>query len=62
MFNLAGRAKSWTLGIKLHDPLAFGSYDILKTQLRQTFEPPRAEIRSRTELLDLKQGKRDLHA
>ena len=25
-------------------------------------EPPRAEFRARAELLDLKQGKRDLHA
>uniref|UniRef100_A0AAV1U9E4 Retrotransposon gag domain-containing protein n=1 Tax=Peronospora matthiolae TaxID=2874970 RepID=A0AAV1U9E4_9STRA len=29
---------------------------------RQTFEPPRAEFRARTELLKLKQGKRDVHA
>ena len=62
MSNLAGRAKSWALGLKLHDPLVFGSYEIFKTRLRQTFEPPRAEFRARAELLDLKQGKRDLHA
>uniref|UniRef100_A0AAV1TFM3 CCHC-type domain-containing protein n=1 Tax=Peronospora matthiolae TaxID=2874970 RepID=A0AAV1TFM3_9STRA len=60
--NLAGRAKTWTLGLKLHDPYAFGSLEVFKSRLRQTFEPPGAEFRARTELLKLKQGKRDLHA
>ena len=62
MSNLAGRAKAWALGLKLHDPYNFGSYSDFKSRLRQTFEPPRAEFRARAELLDLKQGKRDLHA
>uniref|UniRef100_A0AAV1UQ38 CCHC-type domain-containing protein n=1 Tax=Peronospora matthiolae TaxID=2874970 RepID=A0AAV1UQ38_9STRA len=57
--NLAGRAKTWALGLKLHDPYAFGSLEVFKSRLRQTFEPPRAEFRARTELLKLKQGKRD---
>uniref|UniRef100_A0AAV1UUH2 CCHC-type domain-containing protein n=1 Tax=Peronospora matthiolae TaxID=2874970 RepID=A0AAV1UUH2_9STRA len=60
--NLAGRAKTWALGLKLHDPFAFGSLEVFKSRLRQTFEPPRAEFRARTELLKLKQGKRDVHA
>uniref|UniRef100_A0AAV1VCS0 CCHC-type domain-containing protein n=2 Tax=Peronospora matthiolae TaxID=2874970 RepID=A0AAV1VCS0_9STRA len=60
--NLAGRAKTWALGLKLHDPYAFGSLEVFKSRLRQTFEPPRAEFRARTELLKLKQGKRDVHA
>uniref|UniRef100_A0AAV1TBI7 CCHC-type domain-containing protein n=1 Tax=Peronospora matthiolae TaxID=2874970 RepID=A0AAV1TBI7_9STRA len=60
--NLAGRAKTWALGLKLHDPYAFGSLEAFKSRLRQTFEPPRAEFRARTELLKLKQGKRDVHA
>uniref|UniRef100_A0AAV1TX50 CCHC-type domain-containing protein n=1 Tax=Peronospora matthiolae TaxID=2874970 RepID=A0AAV1TX50_9STRA len=60
--NLAGRAKTWVLGLKLHDPYAFGSLEVFKSRLRQTFEPPRAEFRARTELLKLKQGKRDVHA
>uniref|UniRef100_A0AAV1T4Z1 CCHC-type domain-containing protein n=1 Tax=Peronospora matthiolae TaxID=2874970 RepID=A0AAV1T4Z1_9STRA len=59
--NLAGRAKTWALGLKLHDPYAFGSLEVFKSRLRQTFEPPRAEFRARTELLKLKQGKRDVH-
>uniref|UniRef100_A0AAV1TN22 CCHC-type domain-containing protein n=1 Tax=Peronospora matthiolae TaxID=2874970 RepID=A0AAV1TN22_9STRA len=60
--NLAGRAKTWALGLKLHDPYAFGSLEVFKSRLRQTFEPPRAKFRARTELLKLKQGKRDVHA
>uniref|UniRef100_A0AAV1TRN5 Retrotransposon gag domain-containing protein n=1 Tax=Peronospora matthiolae TaxID=2874970 RepID=A0AAV1TRN5_9STRA len=54
--NLAGRAKTWALGLKLHDPYAFGSLEVFKSRLRQTFEPPRAEFRARTELLKLKQS------
>ena len=62
MSNLAGRAKAWALGLKLHDPYVFPTYDVFKARLKQTFEPPRAEFRARAELLDLKQGKRDIHA
>ena len=40
----------------------FGSLETLKSRLRDTFEPPRAEERARTILLQLKQGKRDVHA
>uniref|UniRef100_A0AAV1T2I0 Retrotransposon gag domain-containing protein n=1 Tax=Peronospora matthiolae TaxID=2874970 RepID=A0AAV1T2I0_9STRA len=60
--NLAGRAKTWALGLKLHDPYAFGSLEVFKSRLRQTFEPPRAEFRARTELLKLEQNKRAVHA
>ena len=61
--NLAGRAKTWALGLKLRDPDVFGSLKkMLKSRLKQTFEPPRAEFRARTELLKLNQGKRDVHA
>ena len=60
--NLAGRAKTWALGLKLHDPYVFGSLEVFKMRLKQTFEPPRAEFRARSELLKLKQGKRDVHA
>ena len=54
MSNLGGRAKSWALGLKIHVPYVFGSYETFKSRLRQTFEPPRAEFRARAELLDLK--------
>ena len=57
--NLAGRAKTWALGLKLRDPYVFGSLAVFKTRLKQTFEPITAEFR---ELLKLKQGKRDVHA
>ena len=46
----------------MHDPYVFGSLDVFKMRLKQTFEPPRAEFRARSELLKLKQGKRDVHA
>ena len=60
--NLAGRDKTWTLSLKLRDPYVFGSLETFKARLKQTFEPPRAEFRARTELLKLKQGKRAVHA
>ena len=46
----------------MSDPYDFGSLEAFKTRLKQTFEPPRAEFRARSELLKLKQGKRDVHA
>uniref|UniRef100_A0AAV1UF89 Retrotransposon gag domain-containing protein n=1 Tax=Peronospora matthiolae TaxID=2874970 RepID=A0AAV1UF89_9STRA len=60
--NLTGRAKTWALGLKLHDPNVFESLEILKARLKEKFEPPRAEFRARSALLKLKQGKRDVHA
>uniref|UniRef100_A0AAV1UAE6 Retrotransposon gag domain-containing protein n=1 Tax=Peronospora matthiolae TaxID=2874970 RepID=A0AAV1UAE6_9STRA len=60
--NLTGRAKTWALGPKLHDPNLFESLETLKSRLKETSEPPRAELRSRSALLRLKQGKRDVHA
>ena len=40
----------------------FGSLEVIKTRLIQTFKQPRAEFRARSELLKLNQGKRDVHA
>jgi hypothetical protein len=60
--NLAGRAKTWALGLKLRNPHSFANYEDFKNQLKQAFEPPKSEFRARTEFLDLKQGKRDIHA
>ena len=60
--NLAGEARAWALNLKLHDPNVFGSLRIFKTLLSETFEPPRAEFRTLSELLQLKQGKRKVHA
>ena len=45
----------------MSDPYAFGSLEAFKPRLKQTFEPPRAEFQARSELLKLKQGKRDVH-
>ena len=47
--------------LKFYDPQSFGSLEISKSLLRETFEPPRAESRSHSSLLRLKQGKRDVH-
>lgn len=60
--NLAGRAKAWALGLKLRDTNCFPSYEVFRHKLKQTFEPPKSEFRARTEFLELKQGKRDIHA
>uniref|UniRef100_A0AAV1V2W1 Retrotransposon gag domain-containing protein n=1 Tax=Peronospora matthiolae TaxID=2874970 RepID=A0AAV1V2W1_9STRA len=60
--NLTGRAKTWALGLKLHDPNVFESLETFQDRLKETFEPPRAEFRARSALLRLKQGKRDVHA
>uniref|UniRef100_A0AAV1TEQ6 Retrotransposon gag domain-containing protein n=1 Tax=Peronospora matthiolae TaxID=2874970 RepID=A0AAV1TEQ6_9STRA len=60
--NLTGRAKTWALGLKLHDQIVFESLEILKSRLKEKFEPPKAEFRARSAILRLKQGKRDVHA
>ena len=60
--HMAGRAKTWALGLEMSDPNVFRSLEAFKSRLKQTFEPPRAEFRARPELLKLKQGMRDVHA
>ncbi|KAE9320541.1 hypothetical protein PR003_g17687 [Phytophthora rubi] len=37
------------------------TYEVFKEELRQAFEPPQNEFRSRAEFLDLQQGKHDVH-
>ena len=54
----AGRTNTWALGLEMRNPYGFESLESSKTRLKQTFEPPRAEIRARSELLKLNQGKR----
>ena len=46
----------------MSDPYAFEALKPSKVRLKETFEPPRAEFRARSELLKLKQSKRDVHA
>uniref|UniRef100_A0AAV1T979 Retrotransposon gag domain-containing protein n=1 Tax=Peronospora matthiolae TaxID=2874970 RepID=A0AAV1T979_9STRA len=60
--NSTGRAKTWALEHKPHDPNVFESLEILKFRIKDTFEPPRAWIGARPALLRLKQGKCDVHA
>ncbi|KAG3022049.1 hypothetical protein PC119_g9397 [Phytophthora cactorum] len=62
MSSLGGRARSWAYGRRLTDTTCFGTYAEFKEELRQAFEPPKNEFRSRAELLDLQQGKYDVHA
>ncbi|KAE9011023.1 hypothetical protein PR003_g17960 [Phytophthora rubi] len=38
------------------------TYEVFKEELRQAFEPPHNEFRSRAEFLGLQQGKHDVHA
>ena len=59
---LTGSARNWALNLKLHDPNVFGSLEIFKALLSETFETPRAEFRTLSELLEIKQGKRKVHA
>ena len=59
---LAGDARNWALNLKLHDPNVFGPLEIFMTLLSETFEPPRVEFRSLSELLEIKKGKRKVHA
>uniref|UniRef100_A0AAV1V9A6 Retrotransposon gag domain-containing protein n=1 Tax=Peronospora matthiolae TaxID=2874970 RepID=A0AAV1V9A6_9STRA len=35
--NLTGRAKTWALGLKLHDPNVFELFESLKSRLKETF-------------------------
>uniref|UniRef100_A0AAV1T926 Retrotransposon gag domain-containing protein n=1 Tax=Peronospora matthiolae TaxID=2874970 RepID=A0AAV1T926_9STRA len=60
--NLTERAKTWALGLNRHDPNVFESLEILRSRLKETFEPPRAEFKAFSAILRLKQVKRDLHA
>ncbi|KAG4225116.1 hypothetical protein PC116_g26439 [Phytophthora cactorum] len=62
MSCLGGRARSWAYRRRLTDATCFGTYAEFKEELRQAFEPPKKEFRSRAEFLDLQQGKHDIHA
>ncbi|ETO59105.1 hypothetical protein F444_22521 [Phytophthora nicotianae P1976] len=62
MSCLGGRARSWAYGRRLTNHTCFSTYAVFKEELRQAFEPPQNEFRSRAEFLDLQQGKHDVHA
>ncbi|KAG4049093.1 hypothetical protein PC123_g15616 [Phytophthora cactorum] len=62
MSRLGRLARSWEYGRRLTDATCFSTYTEFKEELRQAFESPKNEFQSRTELLDLQQGKHDVHA
>ena len=59
---LAGDARKQSLNLKLHNPNSFGSLNTSKTLLSETFDPAKEEFRTISELLEIKQGKRKVHA
>ncbi|KAG2769071.1 hypothetical protein Pcac1_g19663 [Phytophthora cactorum] len=61
MSCLGGRARSRAYGRRLTDAACFSTYAEFKEELRQAFDPPKNEFRSRAEYLDLQQGKHDGH-
>ncbi|KAG2790995.1 hypothetical protein PC129_g25305 [Phytophthora cactorum] len=51
MSCLGGRARSWVYGRRRTDATCFSTYAKFKEELRQAFEPPKNEFRSRAEFL-----------
>ena len=51
--NLSRRARTWALNLQLHNPNVFGSLAVFKTLISQTFELPRADFRTLSELLKI---------
>ncbi|GMF17232.1 unnamed protein product [Phytophthora fragariaefolia] len=56
MSCLGGRARSWAYGRRLTDPTCLSTSEVFKEELRQAFEPPQNEFRSRAEFIDLQLG------
>lgn len=61
MSLLTGRAKNWAYGCRMQDPSCFPSYDNFKKSLELAFQPPKCEFRLKSQLLDTKQGNRNLY-
>ncbi|KAF1316235.1 reverse transcriptase, partial [Globisporangium splendens] len=61
MSKLAGRAKSWAFGRRMADHHCFRTLAEFKSDIRAAFEPPKSEFRTRTEFLEIRQDRRDLH-
>ncbi|KAG3126508.1 hypothetical protein C6341_g25342 [Phytophthora cactorum] len=61
IFDDPSKVASWAYGRRLTDATFFGTYAEFKEELRQAFEPPKNEFRSRAEFLDLQQAKHDVH-
>ncbi|KAF1320249.1 reverse transcriptase, partial [Globisporangium splendens] len=62
MSKLAGRAKSRAFGRRMADHHCFRTLAEFKSDIRAAFEPPKSEFRTRTEFLEIRQDRRDLHA
>ncbi|KAF1315199.1 reverse transcriptase, partial [Globisporangium splendens] len=62
MSKLAERAKSWAFGRRMADHHCFRTLAEFKSDIRASFEPPKSEFRTRTEFLEIRQDRRDLHA
>lgn len=61
MSLLTGRAKNWAYGCRMQDPYCFPRYDDFKKSLELAFQPPKCEFRLKSQLLDTKQGNRNLY-
>lgn len=61
MSLLSGRAKNWAYGCRMQDPKCFPTYDNFKQSLELAFQPPKCEFRLKSQLLDTKQGTRNLY-
>ena len=59
---MEGDARNWALNLKLHDPHVFGSLNIFKNLLSESFEPPMTDFRTLLDLLEIKKGKRKARA
>ncbi|KAF1321807.1 hypothetical protein FI667_g11753, partial [Globisporangium splendens] len=55
-------AKSWAFGRRMADHHCFSTLAEFKSDIRAAFEPPKSEFRTRTEFLEIRQDRRDLHA
>ncbi|GMF55715.1 unnamed protein product [Phytophthora fragariaefolia] len=51
MSCLGGRERRWAYGRRLTESTCFSTYEAFKEELRQAFEPPQNEFRSRAEFL-----------
>lgn len=61
MSLLSGRAKNWAYGCRMQDPKCFPTFDNFKKLLELAFQPPKCEFRMKSQLLDAKQGNKNLY-
>ena len=59
--HLAGRARAWAFSNAMLNQGVFPDYEELKRSLRESFQPPKSEFRTRQTFLAIKQGKRSLY-